>query len=176
MKTNKLEACICEGAAEKTIMEILLENNLLSFDYNDVIDLLNPILGSYYRNHINFENEYLNKYSQKKIIIYYINDSTKEHFKISKKYFSLVEVVEFKTTPEIEILYIIAQNKYKDFQKYKSSMKPSEYVSNILKVKSVKNYNFIKSYFTIGILLDVLKYYNKTIKNHKTIYDLLELK
>lgn len=31
-------ACICEGAAEQAIIEVLLENDLLVFEYSDMLE------------------------------------------------------------------------------------------------------------------------------------------
>lgn len=36
MELAKIKACICEGAAEAAIMDVLLDNNLLSFKRKDI--------------------------------------------------------------------------------------------------------------------------------------------
>ncbi len=38
MKLAKYKACICEGAAEKAIIDILLDNGLLIFSRDELID------------------------------------------------------------------------------------------------------------------------------------------
>lgn len=38
-----------------------------------------------------------------------------------------MNVIDVITSPEIEMLIIINEDKYTDFQKYKSKLKPSEY-------------------------------------------------
>ena len=38
MELSKYIACICEGTAEQTIMNLLLENNRLIFTYDDLLD------------------------------------------------------------------------------------------------------------------------------------------
>ena len=38
MKLSKYVACICEGAAEKTIIELLLDNDKLIFTYDDLLE------------------------------------------------------------------------------------------------------------------------------------------
>ena len=38
MELSKYVACICEGAAEQTIMELLLDNNKLIFTYDDLLE------------------------------------------------------------------------------------------------------------------------------------------
>lgn len=50
-------ACICEGAAEQAIMDLLLENNKLCFDYENL--LTGKIIKC--RSARNFEKIYLQK-------------------------------------------------------------------------------------------------------------------
>jgi hypothetical protein len=38
MKLAKYKACICEGAAEAAIMDILVDNELLIFSRNEMLD------------------------------------------------------------------------------------------------------------------------------------------
>ena len=38
MKLAKFKACICEGAAERAIMDILLENELLIFSKSELMN------------------------------------------------------------------------------------------------------------------------------------------
>lgn len=38
MELAKYKACICEGAAESAIMDVLLDNNLLIFDREDLLE------------------------------------------------------------------------------------------------------------------------------------------
>ena len=80
------------------------------------------------------------------------------------------------TSPEIEILVIIKENKLADFQKNKN-MKPSVYCKDILHLKRVKNPNFIRDYFSdANDLIDCIKLYQKQIhcfKNEVSLYDLI---
>lgn len=38
LELGKYKACICEGAAEQAIMDILLDEHLLIFERNDMLD------------------------------------------------------------------------------------------------------------------------------------------
>lgn len=38
MELAKIKACICEGAAEAAIMEVLLDNDLLIFQREEMLD------------------------------------------------------------------------------------------------------------------------------------------
>lgn len=174
---NEIVACICEGSSEKAIMEILLENDKLIFTIDDVIDKTQPILGSYYRKAKYFENDHLGKdFDDKPIVIYYIHDSKKENYRLNKKYDKFVKYRSCLTRPEIEILYIISVNKYDNYKNKFHMMKPSEYVKLKLKITNVKQYKFIKEYFSnVDLLVDCLKKYKKYNPDDFTIFDLLKI-
>lgn len=170
-------ACICEGSAEKAIMEILLEANKLIFSYENVIDRANPILGKRYRNAKKFENDYLIKdYGGEKISIIYIHDSVNENFKLSKSYQKYVTYISCETRPEIEMLYIISVNKYDEYlKKHKSKLSPSEYVKTKLGISDVKRYDFVLQYFSdVEMLIRTLKIYSQIRPGAFTIYDLIK--
>lgn len=80
------------------------------------------------------------------------------------------------TAPEIEMLIIHAEKKYDDFKR--KNLKPSEYCKTQLKYGSVKNYQFIKEYFSnVDILISAISdYHNKSYiqKDEITLYDLLK--
>lgn len=170
---NKLIACIVEGAAERVIINKLLEHNKLIFSKENLLEqeLLNC------RSPRQFENRYLGKDFKSKISVYRILDSRSENFTLKKLYKDKVDVINVITAPEIEILIIINENKYANFSKVKSIMKPSDYCKQELKMKDVKSKDFVNSYFQdINILVDVLYKYkslHKIHKNEKCLADLL---
>lgn len=57
MILTKYIACICEGAAEKVIMELLLDANMLTFTQDDLLD--GELIRC--RSAKNFEEQYLRK-------------------------------------------------------------------------------------------------------------------
>lgn len=66
------------------------------------------------------------------------------------------------------MLVIINEGKYKDYQKYKSIIKPSDYCINKLKMPDVKNFEFINMYFQdANMLVNAIKQYKELAKNHK---------
>lgn len=70
-------ACICEGGAETVIMDILLDNNLLIFDREQLID--ESVIP---RTSVkDFERRYLRREYDKRILILRIIDSS---IKVSK--------------------------------------------------------------------------------------------
>ena len=76
--SDYIVACICEGSAEQAIMELLLDAIKLIFDNEQLLN--EEIIGT--RSAKNFEQRYLRKGFDKKIIILRILDSRKENFKL----------------------------------------------------------------------------------------------
>jgi hypothetical protein len=70
MKLSKFKACICEGAAERAILDILLENDLLIFSKKELID--DDIIRC--RDAKEFESRYLRKIFEHKISVIRILD------------------------------------------------------------------------------------------------------
>lgn len=176
VRLSKYIACICEGKAEKAIMELLLENNKLKFDCDKLLEgeLIVKRSGK------NFEECYLRKGYTEQITILRILDSRSEanHFKLSKAYEGKVKVINIITAPEIEMLIIHNENKYSEFNKKKSEMKVSEYCKKCLKMKNVKSYDFVKEYFKdTDSLITAITEYNRTAnirKDEYTLFDLLK--
>ena len=163
MKVNDtIPACICEGGAEKAIIEILLENDRLVFNKSDLLD--EKIIRN--RSGKDFEERYLNMSFSKKITVYRVLDSRKEKFKLREIYKDKIEsVINIITAPEIEMLVIIAEEKYDDYIKQKSKVKPSEYCIRELKMPNVKKIDFIKEYFSdVDKLIKSIKEYKRISK------------
>lgn len=173
----KKNAIICEGSAEEAIIEILLENSLLVIKNDE--DLLEdgPVKT---RSAEAFCEKHLGRDFGGKVEIYRILDSRREKFNFnSKKAARLYEekliVHDIITAPEIEVLVIIAEEKYQKFLRTKK--KPSKFCKEDLKIKDVKSYDFVKAYFQdYTILLNAIKTYRrlKGSKDEETLYDLLE--
>ncbi len=166
-------ACICEGTAEQTIVDILLDDEKLIFTREELLD--EKVIRS--RSAKKFEEKYLRKGFSERIIIYRVLDSVKENFCLSKLYREKVDVINIYTTPEIEMLIIISEGKYDDYtNKKKKNMKPSEYCKSVLKFSSVKNKSFLSNYFhdSDKLVMSILDYQRLTKKNkYKTLADLL---
>lgn len=111
-----------------------------------------------------------------KITVYRILDSRSENFKLSKAYAQKVDIVNVITAPEIEMLIICTEGKYRDFKK--SGEKPSIFCKRELNIKDVKSYAFVKKYFSdLDILTEALHEYrrvSKIHKNEKTLWGLLK--
>ena len=170
MKLSKYVACICEGGAEKTIIELLLDSNSLIFSYDDLLE--GEILRC--RKARDFETQYLRKYFNEKVTVLRILDSRRERFAWSKAYAHKVDVINVVTAPEIEMLVILSENKYKEFKG--SNLKPSEYCKSFLGYLNVKRPVFIEAYFKdLDKLITAIKRYKKVSKINHGEYALADL-
>lgn len=106
MNLTKYVACICEGAAEKAIMEILLDADKLIFKRDDLLEgeLLRCRSGK------NFEEQHLRKGFTEKITVLRILDSRREQFRLSKAYEHKIEIINVITAQEIEMLVIFNED------------------------------------------------------------------
>lgn len=168
---GKYAACICEGGAERAILDLLLDNNKLIFGREELIE--EEVLRC--RRAKDFEARYLKKGFLEKITVYRILDSRRENFKLSPAYAKKVDVINVITAPEIEMLIIINEGMYSEFKK--SGVKPSDFCKSNMKYKEVKTYDFVKTYFSdIDILIHAIYEYRRISNVRKgewTISDLL---
>ena len=85
-----------------------------------------------------------------------------------------MDVINLITAPEIEMLIIFNEDKYREFKK--SGKKPSDFCREDLKMTNVKSYRFVKNYFSDpAILLTAIKKYHAMSKIRKGEYTLLDL-
>lgn len=138
-------AVICEGGAETAIMDILLDNGLLVFTRDQMINHGNIIPRTSARE---FQSRYLRVAYESKLYILRVIDSRAEGFplKLKEPYDNQVEVINVITAPEIEMLVIVSEGKLKEFEK--SGKKPSDYCIIDLGHKNVKKQAFIRDYFS----------------------------
>lgn len=171
MEISKYVACICEGAAEQAIVEILLDNEKLIFSYNNLLD--GEVIRC--RGAKKFEEQYLRKGFSEKITLFRILDSRREVFQLSKAYESKIDVINVITAPEIEMLVILREKKYAEFKR--SRKKPSEFCIQDLRYKNVKSTKFVKNYFqNVDDLISAISEYKRVSNIHQnevTLSDLL---
>ena len=164
-------ACIAEGSAEEVIMDILLDNHLLIFEREKLLD--EKVLRE--RGADSFERKYLRKGIDGKVTIFRILDSRRENFKLSKAYQHKVDVINVITAPEIEMLIILNEGKYTEFKK--SRMKPSDYCKIELGYKQVKTKKFVSDYFSdVDTLVEAIRQYasiSRIPKGESALVDLL---
>ena len=171
-------AILCEGAAEEAIIEILLEYQAIIIDEEYLIDG-RPLR---IRSADDFCDRYLVSDFEGKVNIYRILDSKNEKFSFKGKNKKIAEekcnIYNIYTAPEIEMLIIVSEGHYKKF-KNSSIRKPSDYCKIELKMKKVKEYQFVKNYFSdIKMLLRAICEYHRVSPKQKNggqhLYDLLK--
>lgn len=163
-------ACIAEGSAETAIIDILLDADLLIFNREKLLD--GEVL--HCRSAKVFEGRYLRKGFDDRITVFRILDSRREQFKLSKAYEHKVDVVNVITAPEIEMLIILNEGKYIQFKK--SGKKPSEFCKSVLRLKDVKSYDFVYSYFSNpDVLLCAMKQYKEKSRLQRGESSLIDL-
>lgn len=170
MELSKYIACICEGTAEQTIMNLLLENNRLIFTYDDLLE--GEVL--HCRKAKDFEEQHLRKGFTEKITVLRILDSRRENFNLSKPYALKIKVLNVITAPEIEMLVILKEGKYNEFKK--SKKKPSEFCTADLRFKGVKSAAFLKEYFSdVDSLVAAIVEYKRVSNVRRGEYTLADL-
>ena len=115
IELSPIVACICEGGAETAIIDMLVDNELLKFSREQMLNEDNVV-----------------------------------------------------TAPEIEMLIILAEGKYKEYMKKSSSVSPSTFCKQDLKMKgNIKSQEFVREYFSdINLLINSIHEY-KRVKNLK---------
>ena len=170
MKLAKYKACICEGSAETAIIDILVDNDLLIFSREEMLD--ESVIRC--RSAKRFEERYLRKGFDDQISVIRILDSRREDFHLSKAYEHKVDVINVITAPEIEMLIIHSEGAYDKFKR--SGKKPSEFCKTDLRMHDVKSYDFVKDYFSnLQTLISAIKEYRRTANIPKGEYSLFDL-
>jgi len=160
---------LCEGNNEKTIINMLLKKNKLKIKTDDLVGLTpfnarqlsNPTIKSQL------------KMYNKPVIVLRIGDTQHDTLTIPNDLKNIVSkdrIKKYCTLPEIEILLIINENKYKEF--IKSKEKPKVFAKrNIIynKKRYDQSSNFFEDYYSdkrINNLVNNLKKY-KSLKKHQ---------
>jgi hypothetical protein len=142
-------ALIAEGGSEHAMLDVLLKHDLLKFKKEQV--LKEKVLRT--RSGAKFQNEHLKQgFRGRKLIIYRVLDSKVENFKLGKAYQQKVEkIIDLRTRPEIEMLFIIHFDDYKKYNQVKSKMKPSDFAKQSygLHIGNVKAYDDVFAFWDV---------------------------
>lgn len=168
---------LTEGGAEKAIIELLMESKLLIFSIDEMIDM---------RPHLNrqIENSMLHILirqlpSDEKVQIIRIGDKMSDKLEIPKDItHKILPIKKCCIKPEFEMLIIINEGLYDDFQKYKSYQKPSEYAKTRIRHNNIsynKSQNWVKAYFKENDLISALIKYKQKSSHKRGEGHLLDL-
>lgn len=170
MELSKYKACICEGAAEHAIIDILVDHDLLIFSRSEMLE--EKVIRC--RSAKKFEELYLRKGFTDSISVIRILDSRRENFRLSKAYAHKVDVINVVTSPEIEMLIIHNEGVYERFKR--SGKKPSDFCKTDLRMHNVKSYDFVKDYFSNPeTLVNAIKEYRRIANIPNGKYTLLDI-
>lgn len=139
---------ICEGSAERAILENLIEAGIVNIPPQRIVE--DPENGTLYttkRKASDITESFLNlDYGGNPLRIIRIIDSKNEKFTLPRGYESRATVETLLTRPEIEILAILRENAYTQWKK--SGQSPSTFCKTVLNMPKIKQYNFIKRYWS----------------------------
>lgn len=171
-----LVACICEGSAEKTIIEILLNNDKLRFTKKQLLS--GAILTKKYRNSVSFQNDFLTlDYEERKIVIIVVQDR-EIGYKIRDPYSGKIKGnYSLLTRPEIEMLMIHSLRLRDEFGKVKR--KPSVFLQNKLRIRepTLKSKEYIENFYNNHDLVSAIiehKRVTKDVSGHYFLADILK--
>ena len=135
---------MCEGPNELALVKILLRNDMLIFTEDDLLGLT-PYHARQIAKSGQVKTE-LNMYGGQVEIIR-IGDKQSDELKIPREYKDMiVSVKKYCTKPELEILLIIAEGKYNEFQKVKSKISPKDFAKKEIIFHGTRYNNSTKFY------------------------------
>lgn len=143
-------AVIVEGGAERAIINVLLDHDLLKFNRSNMLE--EDVIRD--RNTKTFAREHLSYgFAENQISIFRILDSRKEEFPLPKAYARLVSSrIDIRTTPEIEILFIVDNGDFDAFKNQKpdrggKKLPAHEWCKKFYNMKDVKSPRFVYDYW-----------------------------
>lgn len=157
----------CEGGAEDAIVRMLLDRRRTVFDREDVIDITRLRKAS------DIERQYLGFEYDRPVQLLRIVDSVRARFQLGALYHDKCSVYRVCTRPEIEILNILNEDLYADYER--SHMKPSEYCKQHLGMSDVKRPEFLKRYWSIDDLVGCIREYARIHRAEPGEYTLADL-
>ena len=158
---------MCEGPNEKKIMDILLEQDKLIIGRDDLVGR-----EVYHARQIKtspFVKTQLSIYGDE-VEIWRIGDKQSDKLDIPKEYRTQIKSVKkYCTLPELEILLIISEKKYKEFEKTKTNKHPKQFAKENI-VYNRKRYTgetkFYEEYYgnDVAKLISAIREYKQ--RNH----------
>lgn len=163
------ELIMCEGPNELEIINFLLENDKLIYSYDDLLGLR-----AYHARQISksaiVRNE-LNIYNGE-VEILRIGDKMTDVLAVPKDYQTkVISQSKYCTKPELEMLLIVSEGLYSEYQKVKSTMKPKEFCKKHIIHNGVR-YNNTTNFYTayygnrVDLLVRNILEYKRLNKSH----------
>lgn len=135
---------MCEGSHEKKLIEILLEHNELIIGWDDLVG--RQVFHARQIKNSPVVKTQLNIYGGP-VKIWRIGDKQSDKLVIPQEYKRQVKEVEmYCTLPELEILLVISEGLYKEYEKTKSQKHPKQFAKENI-VYNRKRYNCETRFF-----------------------------
>lgn len=167
---------LLEGNTEKAFIELLMDRGLFKINADDMLDL-RPHQKRQLDTYLLAMIRQLDKNEQVKIIR--IGDKITDKLKIPKDIREKIHSEEkYCTKPEFEILIIIAESLYEEYQKCKSNTKAKVFTKQRVKLNGKRydnSYTWIKDYFARTEIISILKEYKSICSHNYNEYYLLDL-
>ena len=160
---------MCEGTNEKKLIELLLENNRMIITYDDLVGRQ-----VYHARQIKTSpvvKTNLGIYG-KEVEVWRIGDKQTDKLIIPNDFkMQIKSVKKYCTLPELEILLIISEKMYKEYEKTKSKVHPKQFArENIIYNKERYNCStkFYEEYYGSNIqkLVDAIREYKQRNHSH----------
>jgi len=167
---------LLEGNTEKAFIELLMDKGMFKIDADDMLDLrphqkrqIDPALHALIRQ----------LPPDEKIIIIKIGDKITDKLTIPKDIKDKIDSEEkYCTKPEFEMLIIISEGLYNEYQKVKSKKKPKIFAKERIKCNG-KRYNnsqaWIREYFDEEKIKHALSEYKRLTMHKKNELYLMDL-
>lgn len=150
---------VCEGTCEEVVIEKLLEGNRLLVPKDRIVDIVRrSSVETFTDRHLNYDYDW-------PVTILRVVDSRSERFRLKSLYAKRFEVKSFVTRPEIEMLAIVREGKFKEYSKVKSNTKPSVYCKQRLGMRDIKSRQYLEGYWAdVNVLVDAIMEYRRLAK------------
>lgn len=161
---------MCEGPNELEVIRILLENDKLKCSADDLLNLV-----PYHARQITSSTvvQTAMKLYPGEVKVLRIGDTLKDELKIPKDYKDrIVEVEKYCTKPELEMLFIIAEQMESEFEKVKSTTSPKTFSKEHI-VYNRRRYDNSTSYYRhyfgdrAELLVESIKRYKQLKGKHQ---------
>lgn len=173
---NHTVAILCEGSAERIVMEKLLEGGLLPFSADDIItdEWDRPTILRMPAK--KFARVYLELEHSQPVIVLRVLDSVHEKFILPPAFRKTTPVVSCYTRPEIERLIILHEGWESEWQKVKSRTKPSDFCKERINSR-IKQEDWLRQYWSpeaLRVAIHAYSHVHQPVgKDEHTLADLL---
>lgn len=176
----KYNSFVVEGSAEKAILDILYEQDLLVFEKDEILTNSQGEIAFVGFSTTKYDAQFFSHGfddDDDDITIHILSDNGNK-VKFSADRMEQCSFSYYVTRPEIEMICICSKEKWAiDFEKSKNNFKkPSEYMKNKVGIKNIKRYRIVYDMFNSDIeamLRGIKIVKRRTHKNDLQIYNLI---